>query len=434
MMNYEMMIISTSDINNINVISYLPGPVGDGFIKQNGNFLFADIGSGLYIYNLTDPSNPKHITTITAPHSFDSRVNMGDFAFYNNYLYLAIGSKIKVYDISGLNLTPTSYVQVSEISTNDNIYNIAVSNNKLLANIAPTGSYNGYTNNGLNIYDLGISPTNPPKTTMIPPTQSYIVLASENNIAVTGGNYNSNVNNLNIINIPTTTIVGTINIPTGINYNFSILKNNILYLGKTNNTLQIYDLSVPSSPTAKSSINLTGTPINMKFYGNNVICVLEQNSATLETLELIDITDPINPIKITQFQTPLWNYANGILVINELIYMDTGLNFAKIKINGLAMSLTISVDKTTVKSGDPITILVSAKNNSVDSIQNINITNPVSIFTDYIINSATLNSIYVTDNINDSDGYGLFSGIPTWNVTSMAPSGTVDVTHQTRIK
>ena len=164
---------------------------------------------------------------------------------------------------------------------------------------------------------------------------------------------------------------------------------------------------------------------------NNPVGILSLNP---NIIEAIDVSDSLQPKQLSKYVLT-GNCAIGLEIINNTIYANDQFTFQKININGRELSIVKSVDKTNVSSGDTVTVTLTVKNASPNSVHSLIVTDSILSGTHYVANSAQVNGASVTDG-SDTDAY-INSGTPTWNFTNIAPTSitgdTITLTYQVQV-
>jgi len=107
------------------------------------------------------------------------------------------------------------------------------------------------------------------------------------------------------------------------------IKDNYLYVEACAAGLLVYDLTDPSNPQSVGQYNTPGCAYDIDFYGNYALLADQYNSdvgvqpsiAHQGGLQIIDISDPTNPIFVSSINTTTGSYAEGVKVIGHYVYV-----------------------------------------------------------------------------------------------------------------
>ncbi len=202
-------------------------------IENYGNTIVAGDSSDLDIIDVTTPASPNSLTVL----DFSSLYSDGYFEVHNNILYYTIAERgIIYYDLT----TPATPKNLGAFNTQ------------------------GYTNN------LSHSGT-------------HLYIADESGIAV--------LDTSDLIGIE---LLSKTALPS-VNSKEFVKEGDFIYMITSANNLEIIDVSNPSAPLARGSLNFSGSLDNIKVSGNYAF-ITHYLSGVSRKVNIIDISDPDNPL------------------------------------------------------------------------------------------------------------------------------------------
>jgi len=267
----------------------------------------ADSDSGLFILDISDPSNPMPAGSLES-----GMYDAIDVAVSGNYAYLeemycwwgGCFGAIKIIDVSD----PTAPDSVGEAAGGGYIEGFSVS-----GNYAYITWSNMLGNSGLDIVDI----SEPDSTFLVNSfgtscpcdnASYHAVFVSANNLYVICCSY------FEIWDVSDPYDAGIIGSCWGGCYNDIFVYGNYAYLACAENGLGIIDLSNPSEPFDIGAYETRG-PARDVFVAGHYAYVAERNSG----IEIFDISEPADPIQAGSFDTP--GYARRVYVQDDLIYV-----------------------------------------------------------------------------------------------------------------
>lgn len=349
--------LSVESPANISVVGSLNVPVSA--VVVSGNYAYLSAGTNFVVLDVTDPINPRLVSSSTIPHG---QYSVG-LRVAGNYAYLTFGGEnLQVVDISN----PAAPVFLGSTP-----YNFGWAENVF---VSGKYAYTAKANGGFFVIDIS-NPNAPLEINAV----SHGAGIGPGNIFVSGKyayvSFNSTVKGLRIydISVPTNiTLIGTYTNTTGIAY--TQVSGKYAYAATYTGGLEIINISNPSSPTLVStyspggaaSINsdiviagkylYTGDSVNGKFY-------------------VINISDPTLP----QLSTTLSGVypsnsalGNGIAVSGKYAYV-ADMSSSTLKIIDLKGADISTANIGNIKSSD---IWV---NNNLDVGNNINAKHSVTV-------------------------------------------------------
>jgi hypothetical protein len=268
-------------------------------VAVQGHYAYTvnETSNSISVFDVTNPSSPVRLTTFTSADSGGGDPR-GEF-ISGHYLYVANEATglLSIFDIS----RPASPVFVADQFSLVNPYGVYVQGDRAYV-VGASGQF----------YVIDVSnPASPvlKSTTNLPATTAR-------NVVVQGRYaYTANVDfTFSVIDISTSTpsIVGT-GITHGNNVKAIRVDGDYLVTGSTgSSTVDVFDISVPTSPVRISTATLGGTIIangNSVFLAGRYVYALTSGG-----INVIDIGDPYNPSVLSTFSigtTPAGVYVSG---------------------------------------------------------------------------------------------------------------------------
>lgn len=386
--NYELEILDISDINDIKKVSGLPITNKPYQIQIKNNYIYLANGiEGLKIIDINDISNPNIITSLTQFGSITGIIIEENYAliinntfgltvidiisplspiltyqwyinkeitfleFYGDYIYIGCESiGLHIFKLSKI----VSPKQIYKFSSNINVHNVILSNDRAYVCAVEDGVYDGglfifdisnpfnpqqlgnFSNLGFDFYDIEIlgeicfattynnglislNISDPTNINILDSVSGYLLNFSQNieifdNLAyVANGFIGLDVYNISdpfnlqyIINYPgDLSSVGV--------YSDVKIRDECAFVAKSYEGLEI--LNISNLNNIKSIANYTDSYNNslaLEFWGNYLLV-----ADRFDGLEILDISDVKNPQKISQY-TDTYNRALKVKVLDNL--------------------------------------------------------------------------------------------------------------------
>jgi len=263
-------------------------------------------------------------TSITATVNISSNNDAYDIAYSNNYAYVGTGTngsaeEFYVIDVSN----PSSPNIAGSAEIDNNVFEISLSGN--YAYLATSD------NDGeLTVVDIS-NPVNPIVVANLDlgANQDALSVTVLNNYAYIGKAAGGGTNReLYVINISTPTLPGEVgNYEVDENVEDIFISGNQAYLATAgnNNELTIVDISTPASPNLTSTLDLGGNQDALSIYVQDNYAYIGKIAGGGSTREfyIVNVNDPNNPIQIAEYETDgniydLLNYdSNAFLSTNN---------------------------------------------------------------------------------------------------------------------
>ncbi|MDP3973351.1 MAG: hypothetical protein Q8P92_00815 [Candidatus Daviesbacteria bacterium] len=294
------------------------GGISDGDNGTRAVFIFGkyaytgDNGGTFRIYDVTNPSSPSQIGTLSAGSGFDTVFVSGKYAYVGVNGGSGVcssttntGCELQIYDISN----PASPLFVGGADTSNNsVISVFVSGKYAYAGVTGvSGTCSSTTNTGceLQIYDI----SNPTSTRFVGGADTSG--GSITSVFIAGkfayiGDGNGNFRIYDVSNPTSPLQLSSTAVGSAINSVF--VSGRYTYLGDTGDTLRIYDISNPYSPAQASTISAGNGAINSVFVSgrytylgrnsDNGTCNFLNSAAGNDGCELqvYDVSNPNNPL------------------------------------------------------------------------------------------------------------------------------------------
>jgi hypothetical protein len=245
----------------------------ESVIIKNNVMFTGSKSNCVYVYDISDPSDPILIDTLGEPSS-----NVKDLVYKNNVLFVVdTGGYIHIYDISDI-LTPQHIKSI--VGTANAFYAVAVSDNILIT---------GDTGYRIKLFDIS-DPINPDLLTNISEHAGNVECLSVYNDMVISGAHDNTAKLFDISDPNNPELLSSLEDHTNSVYSVFI-EGTLAFTGSNDNSFKIYDISDPSNPVLLSNNNTETYCLSLYKY-DNLLFVGTQYK------EIYDISDPSNPIII----------------------------------------------------------------------------------------------------------------------------------------
>lgn len=256
----ELSIVSTTST---------PGTRTNALSIQGGIAWVSDFGSGpgtfnIVAYEISDPSNLRQISVFnnSTPPTVNNTYRL---VAQGNYLYVAVNSRLMIYDISD----PANPVRLSLIGAGSQAFDIAVQGSIVV--IANTGG-------NVRIYDVS-DPVSP-------------------------------------------LLLSTVAIATG----FVAISGDFVYAAAFASTnFNVIDISDPRNPVITGTVNLGGGGLALDVAVERGYAYVAVESSP-GRIEIVDILDPANPTIVGDFENSLGGNTNDIAVSGQYLYVGDSLS------------------------------------------------------------------------------------------------------------
>ncbi|MCA9759073.1 MAG: hypothetical protein KDA27_24990, partial [Candidatus Eisenbacteria bacterium] len=234
---------------------------------------------GLFIVDVSDPSNPTQLSFLTAGISFD-------LALEGNLLYSADGYGVAIFDVSDP-AHPTQVGGVSGIHFGDIYYNVKIEGDRL---------YLADSIEGLRIFDLS-TPSLPAEIGLIDARGfSYGVEVQDNHAFIANGNRGLRIVDLGAVGGPAE--IGSVDTPW---VAFAVdMDETHAFVADGLSGLRVIDITNPGAPFETGHLTNADWMYDVAVEGN-IAVVANGNIGT----GIIDVSDPAAPILRAQFDSNL---------------------------------------------------------------------------------------------------------------------------------
>ena len=328
-----------------------PGYARDVYVS--GSYAYVADGLDLQVIDISIPSRPAIIGSIDTPDYTHSVHVLGSYA------YVADDSGIKVIDIS----TPSSLAIIGSVDTIGYAYDVYVS-----------GSYayvaEGWGWTGLQIIDIS-TPSSPTIIASLDtPGYAYSVYVSGSYAYVEEGWGWTGLQIIDISPPSSPVIIGLVGTPLSahgvvhVSGNYAYVTG--YYTGFLNvaiSSLQVIDISIPSTPQIRGSVDIPGVAEDVYVSGNYAYL------ANWGSVHAIDISTPSDLTIIGSVDTP--GIGDGVNVSGSYAYVADGAAGLQVIMTSIISPLLLDsnvVDSTTTTAAIPADLPQGA--------YNINVTNP----------------------------------------------------------
>lgn len=385
-------VVGSSDVLEIFDISLPGAPLHKGTLRNGeggaailkplgvvvaGNYAYIcnNGGSSLEVVDVSDPAKPVHKTTVAHGPTPYLYLPQG-ILISGNFLYLPVTGTgvVEILDISNPGLPVhkgVSFLSYAPVS-------IALANNIV------------YVGEGGAIEAIDVSnPAEPVKKSILTKGKSGVAFNSIQGLTVMGNylfaiDYRKSIEIIDISNpnspLGVATIENLTNIPSSVN-----AAGNVLYVGQGNN-LDVFDVSKPSAPEKKTSLNSSlFSSIKSITIAGAIAYVADQST---NSMIVLDITNSISPTIKTSITTKL---GSGGALLNDPQSVYVSGHYAYVadkKGNGLEI-IDISNPSTPTHKG------------SLTNGTGANFVSPTSVFVSgnyaYVVGNGSLEIVDVTN-------------------------------------
>ncbi len=442
--------------------------------------------SNIVEYNnpaLQVPLNPAwlgHVSLDQFPkdsnNGFPQIYGVYDVAVTDNYLYTASSGRLSIYSISNtrgqlpqyvssiVGVTPYSvaasaiggkeYAFITDGSTGilkviDPILPAAVKTINLPGtcnhlNVVGSHAYVACGAAGIVIVDVS-DPLNPIQRSVYDTDGTACSVDVEGALAAVADGTNGLVT-LNISDPDHPAYLGRVDLPlyNGTGGGIDVdLAGSTAWVANAHSGLSQVNVSAPSQPSLIRTAPTSGLAAGVQVYGGYVFVAGNNGNSPRTGVNVFKINEMT---AAPTFLSALGYSTHQVAVRNGTIYLTDNLNLVDVATFydptvDKELSLTKSVDKTEVVSGDTVTVTLTMKNVSPNAMHNLVVTDPVLANTSYLPDHATIKigdgtATPVTEDSGD-DAYTLDNGIPTWNFGTMVPAAvagdTITLTYQVTV-
>ena len=308
---------------------------GDGNIAVLGTYN----DRGVFIFDITNPDQP----VLASRYNPGANQQMLEALVRNGIGYFGSGNGggVHIVDLSN----PYSPVFKSAINASNggyaSIHEILLYNNYLIEN------FNGFNGAILRVFDISnpIAPAFVREFTTTDPTWVHATHIAGNRLFTSGWGGKTDVYDLSNIATSAPTLLGTINTGTNSHSSWTSTDGNYLYNARerSDGELVVHDISNLAAPTIVKTIKAADLGLNAICPHNPVVMGNLLFVAWYQAgLQVFDITNPANPVRVGQYDTfaPAFNLAEALeRSSNEPWDLVCGFSF-----DGVARSLPTSYD------------------------------------------------------------------------------------------
>jgi hypothetical protein len=308
--NHVLSINVNIDSSWIPIVSALPDPIEVNYYQPTiidlDNFVidYDDPDSSLIWEIIDSPGLEANIDSIS--HELEL-FRAGNYAAFSTIELIVTDASLNSSVLNaGVHLLPPNDVW--------NLENRFILQDSLIKSISvkPPYLFSIRENQTIDLYDISIPDTLIYKSTTTIPNRMYYAKTFQNRLFIASATVNT-INKIYIydINNPLT-FLNEIN--EGSSFCDFFVKNSICYVLKHNHILKIYDLSAIQSISLIDSFDTR--------YGNCKIQIKEDVMFILgkSRIMIYSLSDPVNPILISEFQCQYLSMFEGIFVINNNLY------------------------------------------------------------------------------------------------------------------
>jgi hypothetical protein len=287
---------SRQQSQNVELIGFTGGVIYDVFVKNN--YAYCASGSGLLIFDVSNPSNPQLVGKLLMPDSAVGIYVSGNYAYVADY-----DAGLRVIDVSN----PTNPREVGFFDTPGYAWDVYVSGN--YAYVA-----DGWA--GLRVIDVS-NPSNPREIGFFDtPGDTIGVYVSGNYAYVASGWEGLRV--IDVSNPSNPREVGHFVTSSDAYAQDVYVSGNYAYVANMYEGLRVIDISNPSNPREVGYfLDNLGNTIGVYVSGNYAY-VVDRGTG----LRVIDVSNPSNLREVGYFVTP--GYAQGVYVSGNYAYVASG--------------------------------------------------------------------------------------------------------------
>lgn len=249
---------------------------------SNGTYLYAIAYNRIYIYDISDISNPVEVAQYSSLLSLWTKA----IALQGTTLYTAESTDgLRIIDVSD----PTSLTEISNLTGIGDSRDIVVSGNYV---------YLASYTSGMHIID--VSDLSAPSVTHNYTTSSQVATS----ISLQGTNIFLQVRDtstdisfrvLDVSTPASPALIGSIVADT---YSVdSLINGNYIYLAKEVNGIEVVNISTPSSPVVESNTRTFDTATSIFKVNGNYAYIKSSN----QNIKIYNISDPTNPVYVTTY-------------------------------------------------------------------------------------------------------------------------------------
>ena len=258
-----------------------------GLLVSDDILFIAAASTGLMIVDISDPSHPETLSTVTGIHGIDVDLSQG-------YAYVAGIDSFSVIDVSD----PASPVRLATVMAGQSIYVVHVSEDTL---------YVGDTSQGLLVYDV-TDPASPEYIRTVSNTGGIFDIDSHEDTLYLGCHGNG-VKILDITDKQNPSLLTTYS-NGGEAYGVASVYP-LLLVADLQQGIEILDVSEPSSPTLEASWTTTHPH---KIAGDAEFIYLADQDDGLEVFVYGDNVEPVEQVEETENRIPVYT----VYIITEL--------------------------------------------------------------------------------------------------------------------
>lgn len=277
--------------NNVSLLGSLNTGDGNGLFVEGDYAYLANGDYGLWIINITNPSDPKVV----------GKYNTGDSAYYvyvdGKYAYVADrGDGLRIIDVSN----PKSPQEVGHYNKTSQVYWVSVK-----------GNYAYVANHDYGLVVLDISdPTKPKEVGHLDTNGKTLRLFILNNYAYLADE-SDGLRVIDISNPDNPKEVGFHD--TNDDAQGVYVQGGYAYVADRNDGLRVFDVSNPTNPQEVGHYDTGGTAMNVYVSGNYAYV-----SDGYGGVKILDISNPKQPQKVGYYSTG--NQVRGLFVLGNYIY------------------------------------------------------------------------------------------------------------------
>jgi len=276
-------ILDTSNPAEPVEIGHIEIPGGAYKSARTGSIAYVGCGVGLQIVDFSDPRNPTQLSLVNL------QALAYDVAVLGDFVYISCGDRVRIVDVQDLH----NPIEVGAIDSLGLAAGLATFDNRLFV----TGHYWDELTAYMRLYDLS-DPVSPIEigSCSIP---SYT--ATEVQVIDTLA-YVAAEDGMVIVDVSEPELPVQISFEFGVFATDIVVGNNVAYVHDWLDGLNIYDVSVPESPQLIYTWNVMGQGVALH---EDVLYVC----AYPRTLEVLDVSDPSNPLVLSQYEGRCCSYS-----------------------------------------------------------------------------------------------------------------------------
>ncbi len=315
------------------------------FVTGGYAYVFGGSNKGLSIIDVTTPGNPTLAGTFApTTGTYTEAYVLGDYA------YLADGGALVIVDVSTPG-SPTQAGQLAQASGYGGIESIQVVTGSTIVYLGRSGG------------DVGLQVVNATTPASPSVTKTFSTQQDAKNVYVSGGAlYSVDASKVWRYSLADPTNPQLVNSFTASGSNRIVVDGSYAYVADTSGVLDIYDISATTSPQQKGSYTASAVIGRVSIKNNRAYLVpyMDPNQSTTSMLEIVNVTDPNNPVKLGEFALP--GLGNNVFVPDSgnLVYVVYYTNSSThgVQIVDVSNAAAPSSVNTFQTSGKPISIWV----------------------------------------------------------------------------